>query len=147
MAQKGNAAFRYDPGTGQVTVDLDWPLINPEPARRRTRFASDSLDFTAREVLEVGSGIHEITAELRFQESHADLLDALEEAASGTRLDYYPDTVGAPSTFYPCQLIEPSGSAIGLIRDRLRGISHGEFALPARIRLRRIDGGNFDGIL
>lgn len=145
MAQKGNAAIKYDAGAGTVTVALDWPLLNPEPAEVRRRYYAESLDGTAREVLEIGSGVHEITAEIRFQESAPDLLTALAEGASGVQLDYYPDTVGSPSTFYPCQLMEPTGDRISLPRDQDRGVSHGEFSVA--VRLRRLDGGTFDALL
>jgi len=145
MAQKGNAAFKYDAGAGTVTVGLDYPLINPVPAEVRTRYYAESMDGTAREVLEVGSGVHEITAEIRFQEAAPDLLLALALGASGVQLDYYPDTVGSPTTFYPCQLMEPTGDRIELPRDRDRGISHSEFGIT--VRLRRLDGGNFDALL
>ena len=143
MAVEGAAAFKYSSGP-VVTHDLQQPLRDIEPVRRQARWEASSLDFTASEVVTVGSGVHEIVAVLRYESDEPGLLDALEYGANGGQLDYYPDTVGSPGTFYPSKLVEPSGNEIRLLRDRDLG-PIGEHEVT--IRLRREDGGTYDALL
>lgn len=143
MAVEGAAAFKYDSGP-EITHDLQQPLRDIEPARRQFRAAVASLDFTAYEVVTVGSGVNEIRAVIRYEDDEPGLLDALEYGANGGTLNYYPDTVGSPGTFYPSVLIEPSGELIQLVRDQDLG-NRGEHQIA--IRLRRIDGGTYDALL
>lgn len=140
MALRGNAGFQYNAGAGTVTVPLEWPLRWTAPSTSRARFVAESMDRTHREVLVVGSGVAELTAEIRFHLDAAELQAMLDAGADGYTLTYLPD-LAQPGTSYPMELLEPSGDRISLTRDDA----------PRRwrteIRVRHASGGNFDGLL
>jgi hypothetical protein len=146
MAHRGNAGFKFaTPWVPSVTITLalDWPLRNPRPATVRSRWGAWSLDKTEREVLTVGAGAAEMYAEIRFQGSGPDLLEMLDAGASGAMLTYYPD-LDVTGTNYPCELVEPEGDRVEILRDQARSM-HGEYEVT--VRLRRTDGGTFDALL
>lgn len=143
MTLKGNQGFKYDPGSGEVEVQLNFPLYWRRPARSKRRWENWSLSLTSREVLVTGdAAVDEMWALVRFADQPIELLDALEAGADGVDLDYYTDlSAGSP---YPSQLIAPVGDILELIRDRSSRGALGEF--ETEIGLRRVDGGNFDDL-
>ncbi|MEK9505161.1 hypothetical protein [Gaopeijia maritima] len=143
MPLKGDAAFRYTPPGGSLTtVALEWPLWRKVPGRAQRRYASDSLDLTAREVLVVGSGVDEAAGTIRFHGDAVELLDMLEAGAAGVVLTYYP-SLASPGTSFPMWLIEPSADRIDLIAEAARR-SRGEWTVA--IRVRATSGGSFAGL-
>ncbi len=139
---KGDAGFRYDPGTGQVTVALNFPLFRIHPAETQFRRTTWSLSRRVSETLAVGSSVPEIKGAIRFHTSGLELLAMLVAGANGITLNYFPSLAGGTS--YPCRLIEPGGEALNALRDSSDRGKLGEYEVP--IRLRRVDGGHFDGL-
>lgn len=144
MALKGNAGFKWTPPGGSLTTHtLNAPLRQIRPAESKVRFDVWSLDLTSREVVTVGSGVAEITAMIRYDDDAPELLSMLSDGAEGVTLTYYPD-LDVTGTNYPCQLVYPSGDEIQLAWDRHRGVRK-EWEIE--VRLRRVDGGTFDGLV
>lgn len=139
---KGNARLSYDPGGGTVNVDLDWPLYRITPGSARRRYVTDSVDLTTREVLVVGNGVRELYAVVRFISNPIEVLACLEAGADGRTITYDPDTTAGGAT-YPFLLIEPGGDALRLLRDQSEW---GAVLHEVAIRVRRVDGGTFDGL-
>jgi hypothetical protein len=143
MAVEGAAAFKYESG-GTQTHNLEQPLRDIQPVRRKKRYVGSSIDFSAFHVVTIGSGVHEIVATIRYESDPSGLLDVLEHGADGGEIDYYPDTVGAPAEKYDSWLIAPGGDEIALMRDSQLGNSD---YYEVQIHLRCSDGGNYDALL
>ena len=143
MSIVGNAGFKYDPGTGVVTVPLNAPLYNPEPADGDVAFESTSMDTKTRKVMVVSSDVEEIDLEIRHIDNPRDVLDMLKAGGEGIELDYYVDLAGAKT--FTAELVAPKRGEAKLSRDPQTGLYPGWYRVA--IRLRRTDGGNFDAIL
>lgn len=145
MALKGDAAFKYNPGGGDITVPLAIPIFQPAPGRYRFRRVREALDGTSREVLTVGSGLNEITASIRFIDNISAVLALLEYWADDNepRPRYVP-SLASPGVEIPdLMLIEPSGDRHELAREVAR-MSRGE--CQVQLRIRRVDGGDFSAL-
>ena len=140
MTLRGDAGFKY--GAGPTTYAMEWPLRFLQPGETKSRYDSWSIDYEEREVLVVGSGAAEIRAVIALENTPEDLLAMLAAGADGTSLVYWPSLAGGTS--YACELVEPKGDTIALIRDRMLPMK-GRYEVT--IRLRRTDGGNFDALL
>lgn len=142
----GNAGFKYTEiiGGANITFNLAAPLRKMRPIRTETRFKVTALDNKTSEVITIsGSEVEEIVGIIRYEDDPPGLLDMLNEGANGAILTYYPD-LSTPGENYPAELVEPSGNNIQLELDR----DFGRLGLrEVEIRLRRIDGGNFDNLL
>ena len=140
MPVEGTACLKYDSGP-VITHNLQQPLRDIEPVDSKTRFRVEALDKITIETITVGAGVKEIWGTLRYESDERGLLDALVFAADGGTLTY-EETCGG--TAFPSVLIEPSGDEVKLILDSQLG-QIGEHEI--RIRLRRIDAGNYDTLL
>jgi hypothetical protein len=151
-----NAGFRYTSGSQARVIRLAFPMkLEMAPARTTRRYASDSLDLSAREVISIASGRNEVEATLRFNRNARDLLEMLRHAADGTVVTYYPDL--AVNTGYALWLVS-EGDTINLNPDAAR-YGYGEYQKRVRFRdasasgtslealfspwLFRFDGGSF----
>lgn len=144
MPLKGDAAFRWDPGTGVVTFNLNYPLRHVTPSEVGSRWTRWSLNNKSFETVKLSSSdVREISAVVRFESDPDGFLTMLRAAADGDELQYYP-SLASPGTYYPCYLVSPAGSQLALEWDQARGVRQ-EYELE--IRLRRIDGGNFNGLI
>lgn len=144
MPLRGDAGFKYTPSGGsEQTVALQWPLWRKAPGRIQRRFVTDSLDFTAREVLIVGSAVDEATATIRLHGDADELLDMLVAGANGTVLNYLP-SLASPGTFFPMWLVEPGLERIELLAEDARR-SRKEWQIP--IRVRAANGGTLAGLI
>lgn len=139
---KGDAGFKYDPGTGTVTLALQYPLWRAGPGRFKWRRKRWSADGTVAETLVIGSGLNEIRARLRFANNPTAILDFLESAADGVALQYFP-SLAVSGTFIPCVLVEPDGNRHDL-EIELDRLGNGEYAID--VRLRRTDGGDWSAL-
>lgn len=144
MALKGDAAFKYNPGGGDVVVPLAIPLFRPAPGRFKYRKVREALDGKSREVLTVAPALNEITAEIRFASNLTAVLDLLEHWADDVepRPRYVP-SLAAGTEIPDLLLVEPSGDRHELERELAR-LSRGECAI--RLRIRRVDGGDFSAL-
>lgn len=143
MAIKGNEGFRYNPGTGTVTLALNFPLYWKTPGRYKWRASSWNLEGDKREVLTLAGGaVEELHGRIRFEGQVIEVLDMLEAGADGVPLDYYPD-LGLGGK-YTAELVEPTAREIRMMRDQSSRGALGEYEVA--IRLRRTDGGNFDNL-
>lgn len=143
MALQGDAGFKYTPDASEITVNLEAPLRQIRPMRRKTRFRVEAMDNKTIETITIAnSTVHEIRAFLRYSNNQADILKMLSHGADGVTLDYYHSL--SEGTKYPSILIEPTGHDIEMAMDRDLGVL-GRHEIE--IRLRRIDGGTYDGIL
>jgi hypothetical protein len=133
------AGFKYTPPGGSLTtVTLLVPIVDRAPVQNQNTWARESLDLTVREVWTVGSGVHEISATLRWVDDPEAVLTMLAHGRNGVTLTYYPD-LAVPGTNYPCLLI--ADGPIGLAPDS----KVGDFR--ATVVLRRTSGGTWWGIL
>lgn len=143
MPLRGDAGFKYTPPGGSLTtVALEWPLWRKVPGRVQRRYAADSLDYTAREVLIVGSGVDEATATIRFHGDAVELLDMLMAGANGVVLSYLP-SLAVPGTSFAMWLIEPGAERVELLAEEARR-TRGEWQVS--IRVRAASGGSFAGL-
>lgn len=147
--KKGNADIVYTPlgGTQAIHVLALPLLVSPREnfmnTRGRTRFEGWNADGTEREVFKVGQAVDEIEARVRMEDDPAGLKTVLAEALENNiTLTYRPDG----STEYPALLVSAGGrdGGIRIFPDPDR-FGFGEWA--ANLVLRRVDGGDFDGLL
>lgn len=146
---KDTASITYTPiGGTAITHLLFVPiLISPryafERTNRRTRWSAWTSDYRIREVYSLANGAEEITGQIRFDDEPQALLDLLDSALyDNVTLTYTVDG----STTYPCKLVDLPGvndNEIKIFPDtELFGF--GRWMVP--VRLRRVDGGTFDGL-
>ncbi|MDH5279527.1 MAG: hypothetical protein OEW52_00090 [Thermoleophilia bacterium] len=128
----GNAALMVTAPSGATyTYRLAHPLaFQLAPGHRTNRYVRDSLDFSARDVIAIGSGRMELDAMLRFERTSRDLLDVLAYAADGRTVTYVPDLAGATS--YDLRLVN-AAELVELVQDPER-YNYGEYQVRARFR-------------
>ena len=117
------------------------PLRDLEPEYSRPTYRAESLDRTVIESLVVGSGAHEMTGSLRYDDDPQGVVDILKAGAAGVTLTYYPD-VRDPGVVHACKLIAPVGAQARAALEQARS-GFGNVAVP--IRLRRTDQKPFSG--
>lgn len=137
---KGNAAFTWtdsaDPMTDR-TYFLNRPLDRVQYAIRRTNYPADSLDLSQRQVFSIGSGVYEITAQIRYDDDPTDLVDLIRYGQTGGTITYWPD-LNNDAESYGCYLISPlDASPLGLERD------YPAVGSMVSVVLRQTSGGRF----
>lgn len=158
----GNAGFIWQDTTGERTFNLRAPLRATRTAVRQVRFVRESVDLATRNVTVVGSGVHEIVADIRYEDAvglgnttHI-LSHFLLFGIRGGLVQYFPD-LATTSEFFDCLLIEPGGGGAGgtagvaaseqtvavTSMDADRGFPGFE-DLSVQIRLRKTDGSAFE---
>lgn len=148
-----NAGFNYNPNSSDTastaftnTFKLAVPLRDVQPSFRIRRYISESLDFTARQVFSVSTGVYEIVATLRMNNDEQGLVDFLRYGARGSVLVYSTANTTGSTAGTSVYLIEPSGDVLDTLMDRQRG--SGSFEdLELTCRFRRTDGGSFSTML
>lgn len=143
---RGDAGFKYtDPDTlKEVTVRLQGELRDVSKHEHRQRFTRWSLDGTARDVVTVGSRLHEVLGTVRYQSHVAAFAKMLDHGLSGVELTYYP-SLASTLTGIPCQLVSVGGSndvSFGPDPDTWFRGEH-----TTDLVLRRVDGDTFDELL
>lgn len=142
MALMLNQGWIYDqPGVGSTTVELNIPILALVPGSAKTRYVRESEDKTVIDVTTVGDGVAELSLLIRMQ-APTPLMTMLGHAADGVPITFYPDLGDLLGDSYPCRLVG-MGSLVELEPDQERPF--GEYQI--RIRVRRLDGGNFDPLL
>ena len=119
-AFRGNAAFTWtdpdDPVTDRVLL-LREPLRELRAAHRQSVYVGESLDFQARQVFTVGTGVDEVVCRVRFMDDGQGLLDLLKAGTKNLTLTYHPD-LDDPSRSHAYKLIAPlSPVTLGLDPD------------------------------
>lgn len=113
--------------THLLPAPLTWRVV---PGRRTTRYARESLDLSAREVIAIGGGRMEVETLVRFEKRSQDLVDFLSYAADGSVVEYIPDL--ALGTSYSLWLVG-EGDLVELDWDDARGPLY-EFSRSLRFR-------------
>lgn len=98
-----SARFTWDGGS--ETFLLRVPLQKVRPAGRSRSYVSESLDYSVRNVINVGQ-VRERIGVIRYDDDPEGLLDFLLAGHRGEALTY-TDSTGS----FGCQLIEPSAEA------------------------------------
>lgn len=139
----GDARFTFTPPGGSLTTHkLAIPLWRLSPVDNQPRYVFESADLTARHIVTIGTGVREIWATIRMDNEPGNLRIMLRAGLQqDVTLTYYRTESG---TAYPAKLVEVEGGEVVLTPDRDR---YGMGEWEARIRLRRVDGNNFDGLL
>lgn len=147
VPSRGSASFAYtDHGGSAVTVNLHWPIeLVPreefQVGRNTRRYSRESLDKTTVEVARIGDGVAEVIGRIRYHSSATEIKKLLRHAADGVSLDY---TTGG--TTYPCIMVFESRSGLHpATGDRDEWFTTNWEV--ATVRLRRTDGGSFDGLI
>lgn len=83
----GNAGFSWDDGVS--TLRLRTPLRDFRIRHQRKRFSRESMDYSVREVTNIGTGVNEVRATLRFEDNAGGVMDLLREGADGNLLHYH----------------------------------------------------------
>lgn len=141
---RGDAFFEWLAGSTTTQHLLAIPLHELEPVDLQERHDWWSADNREREIVALGiSHVQEIYGTIRFDNQPVALKAMLRDALLfNTQLTYYQNSVG-----YPVHLVAVVGASsmdetpIKPDRDR-----HGYGEWECRVRLRRIDGGDLDGI-
>ena len=140
MPLKGDSAIKYDPGGGDVTVTLNFPLFRAAPGKWKRRWVTENLAGTAVEVVTVGTALWELVGRLRFIDNPTPVLDWLEWAMDGGIWRYVPSLAAPANEIDELRLIEPAGSFADLLVEEER-ITFGEYSV--QLRARRVDGAGF----
>jgi len=144
QALQGSATIRFTPSGGtEIVHTLAVPLKELEATDPRTRFEWWSADLQNRNVIAVGDGVREIEATVRMDNEPDQLKQLLRVGLEENGTLTYQRTSGGTS--FPSKLVAVVGAdAVSVEPDRDRG-GFGEY--EARLRLRRVDGGNFDELV
>ena len=144
-----NAGFQYTTSPSSTTYNqhfkLAVPLRDVRPSYRVAQFVAESLDFRARQVLTISSGVYEIVATLRYNDDQQQLIDFLKYGVQGVPMIYSTaittgSTDGTPPTGTTMYLIDPTGDVVDTVIDRQRGSFED---LEVTCRWRRSDGASF----
>ncbi len=106
----GDAAFKYatvGATSTTTTVSLAVPLYNLHPGEARTRFVTESVDFTNREVITIGSAVDTLSGMIRAHNDAAELMDMISAGLDGKKLRYFP-SASATSVNYHFRLTDTS---------------------------------------
>jgi len=153
-ALQGNAAFVWDStSAGTGVLMLRAPLRAVRTSVRQTMFVHEDLDYSVREVTTSGSGVHELVADMRYEDAPATLAEFLLFGMRGGTITYVPDLTDQ-QRYWDCYLVEPGGSpglseaqaSAGLATVDMDGASGspGHEWLQMEIRLRKTDGTAFE---
>lgn len=140
-------ALRYTPEDGsETTHQLTIPIWRLRPARRKRRFSARSVTRDNDFVWSLGSGVHELTAEVRFDEDPADLLDLLEAGADGRKITLDSDLSDtSTNTNFPSRVINIENKArIRPEEDRVAHQGTGNYRVE--LTLRHDSTGTYQGI-
>lgn len=136
---RGEARFTYDSALVHL---LAIPLWRLEPVDNQPRYVFESVDASARHIVTIGTGVREMWATIRCENQPAELKDMLRAGMHADEVLTYQESESG--TEYPSKLVEIEGGEVALMPDRER---YGMGEYEVRIRLRREDGGTFDGLL
>lgn len=139
MPQKGDAGFKYDAGAGEITVALNRPLWRPKAAPAQLASRITALDLISTTAVTYADEAWDVWAYLRMVDNPAEVAEMLRVGKLGVPLDYYPSLADA-LTFARTILVEPLDPAPEPDFEPTH-LSYGY--VQYRIRLRRIDGGNW----
>lgn len=134
-------AIAWD-GSSVQTHELRVPLQKILLAGSVYRVARESADKKVREVTSIGSGVNEITALVRYEDSPSELNEMIRAGVRGFPLVYIPDDTDL-DTAYEMELLEPGESWVQQMDEHW--VVFQETSLP--VRLRRMDGGNLSGLV
>lgn len=140
---KGDARFEFTPLGGLLTTHLlGMPLQELDVMDTVTKFEWWSASLRTRELITIGDsgvqGARELLATIRADDDPAGLKIMIREALhNGVTLTYRKTSAGVA---FPLVLL---GSAARVVPDRDL-FSQGRY--EARVHMRRIDGGNLDGL-
>src|SRR5439155_1424646 len=131
----GQAAFIWTdtdvPVTERILL-LAEPIRETRPATRQSVFVADSLDFQARQVFTVGSGIDEIICKVRFNPDPQGVLDLVKAGTKGRTLVYHPN-LNDPVQTHSYLLISPL-SPVGISLDADTGLLYGYVEVELTLR-------------
>jgi hypothetical protein len=137
---KGDWAIIWSDDDGDHMLGLRAPPAAPKPAANIVAYTRDSLDRSQREVLTIGSGVHEVIFDITLQDASQTLLDMLLAGVRGKTLTLTSD-VDDPDRGWDCDLIEPTAGQLALMMDG----DSGEYEWhQATVRLRRTNGKPFN---
>lgn len=130
---RGNAAFTWtDTGGVERVLLLREPIRETRPAHRQSVYATDSLDFQARQVFVIGTGVDELVCRVRFVDDPQGLLDLIKAGTSNITVIYHPD-LDQPLQVHSYKLIAPlSPVALGLDADT--GTIYGDVDVELTLR-------------
>src|SRR3990172_4177662 len=108
---KGSASFIWTDGTTK-NYKLSRPLDRLRYAVRQAHYSADSLDLTNRQVFNIGVGVYELVADIRYDADSTGISALMRAGARGLTLTYKPNSTHAG---YACYMIEPNDP--GLITE------------------------------
>lgn len=138
MAFKGDAAFRYDAGQGQVTVNLRRPLWRPKPGVAQIKSRISALDLKSVTVITYADELPLISGFLRMIDNPTEILELIRVGQLGVPLEYFPSLSGG--TFATCLLTAPLEDVTELEFEPTH-MSYGYY--QQGISLLRTDGGDW----
>lgn len=147
----GAAEFEWDAGVYNEVHLLAVPVTTNAPAggfvsiARRRRWAAYSADLRTRTVFVLDSGVDEVVVTIRYDDQPVQLRAFLRAGLDGADVIYRHYGPGGDEI--PCQVVEVVGAGADeeLIKPDRERWQLGEW--ETTIRLRRVDGGTFEGIL
>ena len=142
-----NAGFNYTSASTNVlsseftqTYKLAVPLREVRAGLRIRQYVAESLDFTARQVFTVSSGVYEFVGSIRYADDQQQTIDFLKYGVQGVPMIYSTANTTGSTAGTQLYMIEPTGDIVDTLLDRQRT----DFEdLEMTIRLRRTDGGSF----
>lgn len=144
-----NAGFQYTTSPSSTTYNQQYrlpvPLRDVRASAKLMQFVSESLDFTARQVLTISSGGYELVGTIRYADDQQQTIDFLRYGTMGVPMIYSTNittgsTAGVPPAGTSMYLIEPNGPQLDTILDRQRT----DFEdLEVTCRFRRTDSQSF----
>lgn len=150
----GAAEIEYESGVYTVTHQLAVPLmIAPawgfQATRQRPRWEAWTADGTERTVFTMGEVTHELQATVRFEDEPEALLALLVAGLEDDATLLYRPYGSAVSGYLelPLKLVAVVGAPAGqvLLKPDRERFAFGEY--EATLQLRRVDGGDLEGLL
>jgi len=144
QALQGSATIKFTPAGGtEIVHTLAVPLKEVEPTDPRTRFEWWSADLRNRNVVTVGGGVREIEATIRMDNQPDQVKQMLRVGLEENGTLTYQRTSGG--TEFPAKLVAVVGAEAASVEPDRDRAGFGEY--EARLRLRRVDGGDFDELV
>lgn len=138
---RDDSAFRYTEDSQSSIHYLGSRLRDITPGAAQRVYRWESEDLTTLRRVSTSVGVPEVSATIRVDGQPQSLLNMLAAGERGATLEYFP-SLSNPSESYPCVLMDSGGLQLTPDPDRWW-----ERRYSAKVRLRRIDGGSFQGLL
>ena len=131
----GTSKFTWT-DSGAQTHDLQIELQKVRPAAKYRTYVRDSLDFSTREVIDIG-GVYEVIGLIRYEDDPQGVLDLILAGIRGLALTYYDhDGVANVETM----LVSPTSPDVVIDFD----VDQSQFdEHMVEVRLRRTSGAAF----